>query len=249
MGIALLALVAPCVATAAAPGTAVSSADRAFLQVASQGNRFEIATGEIAAQITRNASSTTAKKLAITAGMIASSHQKSEHRLTTLARTLNVKIPNQPDPVQQFLISQIASYAAAVNAGRGSDGSQTSTNPNGTSTGDMGSEGGKKGSNGNRTTTPVTSTTGTSVGTLRGFFLKVQAAVHQKAITDYSTIAVTTKSRDVRAYACQSLPMLRRHLATVQRALGSVQPELAMSGSKSTAAKAAEACRSVTRSG
>jgi hypothetical protein len=116
----------------------------------------------------------------------------------------------------------------------------------------MGSEGGKKGSNGNRTTTPTTSTTsttGTTVGTLRGFYLKVQAAVHQQAIQNYSTIAIGTKNSQVRAYACQALPVLRRHLATVQRAIGSAQPELAMSGSKALAAKVSGVCKSPAASG
>jgi Domain of unknown function (DUF4142) len=231
----------------AAPSASVSAGDRIFLQAASQGNRFEIASGEVAAQITSKAHTSTAKNLAIMAGMIASDHQKSQRRLATLAKKLDVNISNQPDPVQQFLVSQLASYAATLTTAQAA-GSQTSTDPNKTNTGDMGSEGGKKGSNGNRTTTPATnttSTTGTTVGTLRGFFLKVQAAAHQLAIQNYSTIAIGTKNTDVRTYACQSLPVLRRHLATVQRALGSAQPELAMSGSKALAAKTAGACKSV----
>jgi predicted outer membrane protein len=238
--------------SAAAPSTSVSVADRTFLQVASQGNRFEIASGDVAAQITRKAHTTTAKNLAIMAGMIVSDHQKSQLRLTTLAKKLNVNISSEPDPVQQFLVSQIASYAAALTTGKTGASSQTSTDPNKTNNGDMGSEGGKKGSNGNATTTPSTSTTsstGTTLGTLRGFFLKVQAAVHQQAIQSYSTIALGTQNKDVRTYACQTLPVLRRHLATVQRALGSAQPELAMSGSKALTAKVNGACRSVPASG
>jgi predicted outer membrane protein len=233
-------------ASAAAPSAPVSAADRTFLQVASQGNRFEIASGEVTAQITRKAHSTPARNLAIMAGTIVSAHQKSQQRLTTLAKRLDVNVSNQPDPLQQFLVSQIASYAATVTTGQAAGG-QTNTDD-----GDMGSEGGKKGSNGKRTTTPTTGTTsvtGTTVGTLRGFYLKVQAAVHQQAIQNYSTIAISTKNKDVRAYACQSLPVLRRHLETVQRAIGSAQPELAMSGSKALAAKTAGACRSVAATG
>jgi predicted outer membrane protein len=255
-GLAILGLagswaMAPAVSTAA-PSPSVSVADRTFLQVASQGNRFEIASGDIAAQITRKAHTTPAKKLAIMAGMIVSDHQKSQRRLATLATKLDVNISRQPDPVQQFLVSQIASYAAALTTGTSGASSQTNTDPNKTNNGDMGSEGGKKGSNGNATTTPATdttSTTGTPVGTLRGFYLKVQAAVHQQAIQNYSAIAIATKNKDVRAYACQSLPVLRRHLSTVQQALGSAQPELAMSGAKALAAKADAACRPVGASG
>jgi predicted outer membrane protein len=254
-GIALLTLAttlaASTPASSAAPSPTPSAADRTFLQVASQGNRFEIASGEVAAQITRNAHSSPAKNLAIMAGMIASDHQKSQQRLATLAQDLDVNISNQPDPVQQFLVAQIASYAATLETGQAA-GSRTSTEPNKTNNGDMGSEGGKKGSNGSRTTTPNTSTTsstGTTVGTLRRFYLEVQAAVHQQAIQNYSTITISTRNKDVRAYACQSLPVLRRHLQTVQRALGSAQPELAMSGSKALAAKARRACASPTASG
>jgi hypothetical protein len=250
--VALLTLAAlPAEAPAAPSSPRVSSADRTFLQAASQGNRFEIASGDVAAQVTRRAHSTPAKNLAIMAGKIVSDHQKSQQRLTRLAKRLDVNISNQPDPVQQFLVSQLAAYAAALNTGQAGT-SQTSTSPNMTNNGDMGSEGGKKGGNGNATTTPstsTTSTTGTTVGTLRGFFLRVQAAVHQQAIQSYSTAAIGTRDKAVRAYACQMLPVLRRHLATVQRALGSAQPELAMSGSKAIAAKAAGACKSVATSG
>jgi hypothetical protein len=246
-----LTLAATASASAAAPSAPVSAADRTFLQVASQGNRFEIASGEVAVQTTRKVASTPAKNLSIMAGMIASDHQKSQQRLATLAKHLNVNISNQPDPVQQFLVSQLASYAAALTPGQAAGG-QTTTDPNKTNNGDMGSEGGKKGANGNATTTPstsTTSTTGTTVGTLRGFYLKVQAAVHQQAIQNYSAIAIVTKNNKVRAYACQSLPVLRRHLETVQQALGSAQPELAMSGAKALAAKVARACASPAASG
>jgi predicted outer membrane protein len=237
-------------ASAAAPAGGVSSADRTFLQIASQGNRFEIAFGDVAVQVTKKTTGTPAKKLATMAGMIASDHQKSQQRLATLAKNLRVTIPMQPDPVQQFLVSQLASYTAALKSGQAS-GSQTTTDPNKTNTGTMGSEGGKKGSNGNATTPnpTMTSTTGATVGTLRGFFLKVQAAVHLQAIQNYSTIATDTKNKAVRAYACQSLPVLRRHLATVQRALGSAQPELAMSGTKALARNADRACASSSASG
>jgi hypothetical protein len=185
------------------------------------------------------------------AGMIVSDHQKSQQRLATLAKNLNINISNQPDPVQQFLVTQIASYAAGLTTGQSSCG-ETKTDPNKTNSGDMGSESGKKGGNGKWTTTPsanTTSTTGTTVGTLRGFYLKVQAAVHQQAIQNYSMIAISTKNGKVRAYACQSLPVLRRHLTTVQQALGSAQPELAMSGSAALTAKATRACASAAASG
>jgi predicted outer membrane protein len=230
-------------AVAAAPNAGVSAADRMFLQVASQGNRFEIASGDVATQITRKAHDTPAKRLAIMAGMIVSDHKKAQQRLATVARKLDVNISNQPDPVQQFLVSQLASYAATLTTGQASGG-QTTTDPAKTNSGDMGSEGGEKGSNGSATPTPGTGTTGTTVATLRGFYLKVQAAVHQQAIQNYSAITISTKNRDVRAYACRSLPVLRQHLETVQRALGSAQPELAQSGSKALAAKAARACAS-----
>jgi hypothetical protein len=246
-GLALLSLVAAgaasTYASAATPKSTVSAADRTFLQVASQGNRFEIASGDVAAQITREAHSTPAKNLAIMAGMIVSDHKKAQQRLATVAKKLDVNISNQPDPVQQLLVAQLASYAATLTTGNASGG-QTTTDPDKTNSGDMGSEGGEKGSNGSATPTPGTSSTGTTVATLRGFYLKVQAAVHQQAIQNYSAITISTKNRDVRAYACRSLPVLRQHLETVQRALGSAQPELAQSGSKALAAKAARACAS-----
>jgi hypothetical protein len=203
----------------------------------------------VAAQITRKAQTTPAKKLATMAGMIVSDHQKSERRLAKLAKNLNVNISDQPDPVQQFLVSQIATYAAALTTAR-STGNDTPTDPNKTNSGNMGSEGGKKGGNGDATsTTPNSNPTGTTtaaVATLRGFYLKAQAAVHQQAIQTYSMAATTTRNTKVRAYACQSLPVLRRHLETVQQALGSAQPELALSGSKDLAAKATRACASST---
>jgi predicted outer membrane protein len=247
--VVLLTLAAATTSSASAsPAANVTAADRTFLQAASQGNRFEIASGAVATQITRKAHDTPAKKLAIMAGMIVSDHQKAQQRLATVAKKLDVNISDQPDPVQQFLVSQIASYAATLTTGQASGG-QTTTDPNKTNSGDMGSEGGEKGSNGSANVTPGSSTTGTTVATLRGFFLKVQAAVHQQAIQNYSAITISTRNRDVRAYACQSLPVLRRHLAAVQRALGSAQPELAMSGSKALAAKAARACGSPGASG
>ena len=155
-------------------------------------------------------------------------------------------ISNQPDPVQQFLVSQLASYAAALSTSRAA-GSQTPTDPNKTNSGDMGSEGGKEGSNGSRAPAPSTGTTSaraTTVSTLRGFYLKLQAATHQQAIQSYSTIAIGTRTSSVRAFACQSLPVLRRHLATVERALGAAQPGSVAGGSKALAAKAARACGS-----
>jgi hypothetical protein len=82
------------------------------------------------------------------------------------------------------------------------------------------------------------------VGSVRRFYLGLQAAVHQEAIVDYSTIAIASRNTAVRRYACQSLPMLRRHLETVQRAIGSTQPAFAMSGAQALAAKAAAACKS-----
>jgi predicted outer membrane protein len=230
-------------ALASPPSAGVSAADRMFLQVASQGNRFEIASGDVATQITSKAHDTPAKRLAIMAGMIVSDHTKAQQRLAAVAKKLDVNISNQPDPVQQLLVAQLASYAAGLTTGRAS-GSQTTTDPATTNSGDMGSEGGEKGSNGSATPTPGTTTTSTTVATVRGFYLKAQAAVHQQAIQNYSTITISTKNRDVRTYACRSLPVLRRHLETVQRALGSAQPELAMSGSKALAAKAARACAS-----
>ncbi|HEV7566745.1 MAG TPA: DUF4142 domain-containing protein [Microbacteriaceae bacterium] len=238
-------------AFAAAPNTRVSAADRTFLQTASQGNRFEIASGEVAVQVTKKTQTTPAKQLAIMAGTIVVAHQKSQKRLAALANSLNVNISDQPDPVQQFLVTQIAGYAAKLNTGQTSTSGQTSTDPNKTNNGNIGSAGGKKGSNGNATPTPGTSTTsstGTTVGALRGFFLDVQAAVHQQAIQSYSTIALGTQNKGVRTYACQTLPVLRRHLATVQRALGSVQPELATSGYKALTAKVDSVCKSVATS-
>jgi hypothetical protein len=237
--LALLALVgagaASSPATAASPKTNASAADRTFLQSASQGNRFEIASGDVAVQTTRKVDSAPAKKLAIMAGMIVSDHMKSQQRLQALAKRLDVNVSNRPDPVQQFLVSQLATYVAAVTASKA--GNSTTTNPNETTTGDMGSTGSKT------ATTPGAGTTATTVGALRSFYLKAQSAVHQESIQMYSTIAINTKNQLVRAYACQSLPVLRQHLARVQQALGSAQIGLAMSGSKALSAQADAACK------
>jgi hypothetical protein len=112
----------------------------------------------------------------------------------------------------------------------------------------MGPEGGKKGSNGRFAPSRPTSVAVT-VGTLRRFYLGLQAAAHQQAITDFSNAAISTRNPAVRRYACQSLPMLRGHLEMVQRAIGSAQPALAMSGAHALAAKASAACKSANGSG
>ncbi len=180
------------------------------------------------------------------AGMIVSDHKRSQQRLTRLARHLGVHLSDQPDPLQQFLVSQLASYSAGLSTGRAT-GNQTPADPNKTNAGDMGSEGGKKGSNGSRAPAPSAGTTSsrpTTVSTLRGFYLRLQAATHQQAIQTYSTIAISTHTSSVRAFACQSLPVLRRHLATVERALGSAQPGSTAGGSKALETKAARACAS-----
>jgi hypothetical protein len=228
----------------------LSAADRAFLLTASQGNRFEIATGEVTAQITRKAQTTPAKKLATMAGKIVADHQKSQQRLAKLAQGLHATITNEPDPVQQFLVSQLASYAASLgSASQGAGGAQTTTPTNTTTTtrGDMGSAGGKKGANGRFA--PSRPTSAVTVATLRGFYLGLQAAVHQRAITDFSNAAISTRNPAVRRYACQSLPVLRDHLETVQRAIGSAQPALAMSGAHALAARASAACKAANASG
>jgi hypothetical protein len=142
--------------------------------------------------------------------------------------------------VQQFLVSQLASYAGALahaghngSAANGAsqDGtSQSSANQNGASSGATSPNAG------------IASTSTITFPTFRGFYLKLQAAVHQQAIESYSAIAIDTSNARVRAFACQSLPVLRRHLERVQQAIGSAQPELAMSGSKALASRVSNAC-------
>ena len=218
-------------ASAATPSAAATQADRTFLQLASQGNRFEIASSDVAARSAGRSKATGAQDLAHIAQMIVRDHQASQRRLATLARTLHVGVPSSPDPVQQFLVSQLASYASALSRGAQNAGAgQSGADQNGTSAG---------------TTSPNTGTA--SAGTItfptfRGFYLKLQAAVHQQAIQHYSTIAIGTGNARVRAYACQSIPVLRRHLAQVQQAIGSAQPELAASGSKTLATRVSNAC-------
>ena len=123
-----------------------------------------------------------------------------------------MNISNQPDPVQQFLVSQIASYAASLTTGQYGLPTKRRQDPNKTNSGDMGSEGGKKGGNGDADHDNADDEhdehDGTTVGTLRGFYLKVQAATHQQAIENYSTIAISTHNA-LSAVACQSLPVLR----------------------------------------
>jgi predicted outer membrane protein len=253
-----LAISLPCSSALGAPSAKPSAADRMFLQTASQGDRFEVATGELATQITRDAQTPPAKTLATMAGKLVADHQRSQQRLTRLAQGLHVRVSTQPDPVQQFLVTQLASYAASLaSATHGTAGDQTSTNGTTTSGGvttnggSMGSEGGKKGSNGEHAPAPSTTTNPSTVTvqSFRGFYLRLQVAVHQQAIVDYSTIAVATRNAAVRAYACHSLPVLRRHLETVQRAIGSAQPALAMSGGQALAGKVSAACKSATPSG
>jgi hypothetical protein len=111
--------------------------------------------------------------------------------------------------VERFLIAQLISHAAAVQAG-----SQSAGTPGNTAT----------------------------VTALRAFYLGMQAAVHQRAIQSYSAIAIGTRNAAIRDYACRALPVLRRHLAAVQRAIGSEQPALAMSGSTALGAKVSAAC-------
>jgi predicted outer membrane protein len=223
-------------ATAATPSAPATQADRTFLQLASQGDRFEIASSDVAARSAGRSKATGAQDLAHIARMIVRDHQASQRRLAALARTLHVGVPSSPDPVQQFLVSQLASYASALsrgaqNAGGGQSGAdQSGADQNGASAG---------------TTSPNTGTA--SAGTItfptfRGFYLKLQAAVHQQAIQHYSTIAIGTANPRVRAYACQSIPVLRRHLEQVQQAIGSAQPELAASGSKTLATRVSNAC-------
>jgi predicted outer membrane protein len=214
----LTAAIAAVVALGAGGGSAVaagaprlSQADTTFLKQASQSNRFEIATSEVAVQLGKSTSkSASARALGTTAEMIANDHRKAQTMLGALEKKLSVQVSNRPDPLQQFLVSQLAAFAASTNStviGAGSKAGPNEGQNNG------------EGANGKLAPTPSTAATNT-VSSVRAFYLRMQVATHQLAIARFTTAARTTSSGPVRAYACTSLPMLQRHLRLVEQALG-----------------------------
>jgi hypothetical protein len=199
--------------TAAAAGDPKPTvADVAFLKQASQSNRFEIASSEVAAQLQqRQSRSAPAKSLGTTANVIATAHRKAQTRLGAVEKQLSIQVSNRPDPLQQFLVSQLAAFAASTATtviGAGSKAGPSEGGNNG------------EGASGKYAPTPNASAVN-SISAIRLFYLRMQVATHQLAIARYSSVAASTKNSAIRKFACQSLPMLESHLRLVEQAIGS----------------------------
>ena len=209
----------------AAQAPTPSQSDITFLQQASQSNKFEIATSEIAAQLQKKQSrSAAARDLATTANMIADAHRTAQTRLGALEKQLSLRVTQQPDPLQQFLVSQMASFTATAKTTVIGAGSKAGP-----------SEGTNNGEGANGKAAPATdASAGLSLAGIRVFYLRMQVAAHQLAIARYTTAAKTTKDAPIRRFACQSLPMLETHLKAVEKALGSTSTATSSNSQTST---------------
>jgi predicted outer membrane protein len=194
----------------AADAPKLSAADVTFLKQASQSNRFEIATSEVAVQLQKTApKNASARSLGQTAAMIAADHRKAQTALAALEKRFSIQVSNRPDPLQQFLVSELAGFTASTSTSFLGAGSKAGP-----------SEGTNNGKGGNGKLKSPTTTAANTVSSVRTFYLRMQVATHQLAIAKFTAAAKTTDNPEVRKYACASLPMLDRHLSAVEKALG-----------------------------
>src|SRR3954451_7228456 len=95
-------------ATTAAPRTTTCAVDRDFLKESVSGSLFEIAGGRIAQ---RNAASPEVKQLR---ARLITDHAKALDRAPRLSRSLGVKVPGNPGPLQHWQLHVVSGLTGAA---------------------------------------------------------------------------------------------------------------------------------------